>query len=68
MTSEQIKTYLDANIDLDMQLKYCQNVYCGVAKALMPITLGDITITADMVEKAFRIKNGETIEDTNTET
>ena len=59
LTLEQIRAYLDSNIELDTQLKYCQNVYCKVAKSVMPITVGDITITAEMVETAFRVKNGE---------
>ena len=59
LTLEQIKAYLDANIELDTQLKYCQNVYCKVARSVMPITVGNITITAEMVEKAFKVKNGE---------
>ncbi len=65
LTLEQINEYLENNLAVKMQLTYCQNVYCGVAKQLMPVTLGDITITADMVEIAFRNKNGETIEDIN---
>ena len=59
LTLEQIRAYLSANIELDTQLTYCQNVYCKVARAIMPITLGDITITAEMVEQAFKRKNGE---------
>lgn len=58
ITDEQIEAYLNANLDVKHQLQFCQNVYCGVAKALMPITVGDITITAEMVETAFKIKNG----------
>lgn len=59
LTLEQIRAYLNANIELDTQLTYCQNVFCKVARAVMPITLGDITITAEMVEQAFKRKNGE---------
>lgn len=59
LTLEQIRAYLNANIELDTQLTYCQNVYCKVARAIMPITLGGITITAEMVEQAFKRKNGE---------
>lgn len=57
----QIKPFLEANPELDKQLKYCQNVWCGVAKQVFrePITIGNVTITAEMVESAFRIKNGE---------
>lgn len=62
LTLAQINAYLESNLQVKMQLTYCQNVYCGVAKSLMPITLGDITITTDMIEIAFRIKNGEEIE------
>ena len=67
LTLEQINAYLDSNLSVKMQLTYCQNVYCGVACALMPITLGDITITKEDVIMAFRIKNGEII-DENTST
>ena len=64
-TDEQIESYLSSNLSVKHQLQFCQNVYCGVAKSLMPITVGDITITADMVEIAFRLKNGEQIEEDN---
>lgn len=59
LTDEMIELYLNANLNVKHQLQFCQNVYCGVAKALMPVTVGNITITADMVELAFRLKNGE---------
>lgn len=58
LTLLQINEYLEANLTVKMQLTYCDKVYCGVAKALMPITFDGITITADMVEKAFRDKHG----------
>lgn len=58
ITDVQIEAYLNANLNVKHQLQFCQNVYCGVAKALMPISVGDITITAEMVETAFKIKNG----------
>ena len=57
ITDAQIEAYLNANLSVKHQLQFCQNVYCGVAKALMPITVGDLTITAEMVETAFKIKN-----------
>lgn len=59
LTLEQIRAYLSTNIELDTQLTYCQNVYCKVARAVMPLTVGNITITAEMVEQAFKRKNGE---------
>lgn len=59
LSLEEIRAYLNSNIELDTQLSYCQNVYCKVARSIMPITLGDITITPEMVEQAFKRKNGE---------
>lgn len=56
LTLEQINTYLESNLSVKMQLTYCQNVYCGVAKSLMPIEYEGITITAQMVEDAFKQK------------
>lgn len=53
-----IQTYLGSHPDVDKQLKYCQNVYCGVVKQLLPIEVGGKTITTEMVEYAFRVKNG----------
>jgi hypothetical protein len=64
ITDAQIEAYLNANLSVKHQLQFCQNVYCGVAKALMPISVGEITITAEMVETAFKLKNG--VEDDNT--
>lgn len=56
LTLEQINTYLENNLSVKMQLTYCQNVYCGVAKSLMPITYEGVTITAQMIENAFKQK------------
>lgn len=58
LTSTQIIDFLNSNPDIQLHLTCCQNVYCGVAKSLMPITYEGITITAEMVEKAFRDKHG----------
>ena len=58
ISSQQIKTYLEENLELDMQLKYCQNVYCGVVRQLLPIQIGDIVITDELVVQAFKAKNG----------
>ena len=57
LTLEQINYYLETHLDVKMQLTYCSNVYCGVACALMPVTIGDITITEEMVISAFIKKN-----------
>jgi len=58
-TDAQIEAYLNANLEVKHQLQFCQNVYCGVAKALMPIEYDGITVTAEMVELAFKQKHGE---------
>lgn len=55
----QIVPYLSTHPDLDKQLKYCQNVYCGVVCQLCPLTVDGITITDQMVILAFKQKNGE---------
>ena len=57
LTLEQINVYLESNLSVKMQLTYCSNVYCGVACQLMPVTIGDITITQEMVIEAFKLKN-----------
>ncbi len=61
LTLEQINAYIESNLEIKTQLTYCQNVYCGVVKSFMPVTVGDLIITADMVEQAFKLKNGEQI-------
>lgn len=48
-----IRKFLDDNLELDTQLKYCQNVYCHVAESVMPIEVDGVTITAEMVRQAF---------------
>lgn len=58
LNSNQIMMFLNSNPDIQLHLTCCQNVYCGVAKFLMPITYEGITITKEMVEKAFRDKHG----------
>jgi hypothetical protein len=58
LTSDDILDFLNANPDIQLHLTCCQNVYCGVAKSLMPITYKGVTITADMVERAFKAKHG----------
>ena len=59
LTLEQINAYLEANLDIKMQLTYRSDVLCKVACSFMPMTIGDITITEDMVITAFRQKHGE---------
>lgn len=61
LTAIQINTFIETNVELKLQLFGCQNVWCEVAKQIFtePITIGDITITSEMVEQAFKDKNVE---------
>jgi len=59
LTLTQINEYLESNLEVETQLKYCQNVYCRVVKQLCPITVGEVEITSDMVESLFKEKNEE---------
>lgn len=52
----QIKSYLASNIELDTQLTYCRDVFCGVVRQLLPIEYEGITITDDMIVQAFKSK------------
>ena len=60
LTHEQIEAFLNENLEVKHQLQYCQSVYCGVVKQLLvePIKIGEVTITADLAENAFRLKAG----------
>ena len=58
LTLEQINQYLESNLEIKMQLTYCSNVYCGIVKQFLPVTVGDITITNETVEQAFKTKTG----------
>lgn len=58
LTLEQINVFLESNLNIKMQLTYCNSVYCGVVKSFLPITIGELTITPEMVESAFIAKNG----------
>ena len=62
LTRQQVRDYLDANPELDDQLKYCQNVWCGVVKQLCPLKVANVTITAAMIEQAFKEKHGLELE------
>lgn len=62
LTSQQIEDYLNANLKIKHQLQYCQNVYCGVVRQLLPLEVEGITITDDMVVRAFKLKNGEAVD------
>lgn len=57
-----IMAFLQANPMLNLQLTYCQNCYCGVVRQLCPLTIGDLTLTDELVVYAFRKKNGEDVQ------
>lgn len=58
LTLMQINGFLEDNLDIKMQLTYCNSVYCGVVKSFLPKTIDGVTITAEMAEQAFKTKNG----------
>lgn len=53
---QQINAFLESHLDIKMQLTYCNYVYCGVVKSFLPIEIEGVTITAEMIEKAFKTK------------
>ena len=60
LTSQQIEDYLNTHLDVKHQLQYCQNVYCGIVRQLVPLEVEGITITDEMVVTAFKAKHGLT--------
>ena len=57
LTSQQIEDYLNTHLDVKHQLQYCQNVFCGVVRQLVPLEVNGITITDEMVVAAFKAKH-----------
>lgn len=58
LTSQQIEDYLNANLEIKHQLQYCEKVYCGVVRQLVPLEVEGITITDSIVVAAFKAKHG----------
>lgn len=58
LTLSQINEFLDAHLNIKTQLTYCNSVYCGVVKSFLPIEIEGKTITTEIVETAFKAKNG----------
>lgn len=56
LTLEQVNAFLESNLEVKMQLTYCNSVYCGVVKSFLPITIEGVTITPEMAEQAFIAK------------
>lgn len=59
LTDEQIEEYLNKNLSVKHQLQFCQNVYCGIVRQLLPIELDGVKVTDEMIVAAFKAKNGE---------
>lgn len=49
----QINAFLDENIEIKTQLMYCNNVYCGVVKSFLPVSIGNVEITEEMIVALF---------------
>ena len=58
LSLEEINNFLDSHLEIKTQLQYCNLVYCGVVKNFTPITIGELTITPEMIEHAFKSKEG----------
>lgn len=60
VTDQEVEDYLNANLAVKHELTYCQNVYCGIVKQFLPIEVKEgVTITEELVEHLFKVKNGE---------
>lgn len=55
---ETIYQFLKGNIALDMELTYCNLVYCGRVRQLLPIKVGELELTDEIVVQLFKQKNG----------
>ena len=62
LTLAQINTFLENNLNIKMQLTYCNLVYCGVVKTFLPLTIEEITITSEMIEQIFKEQGNEIVE------
>lgn len=56
---DEIDNFLNSNKEFKLRLTTCQNVFCGVIRRLLPIKIGNLTITDEMIVMAFKRKNGE---------
>lgn len=65
LTLEQVNAFLESHLEVKMQLTYCNSVYCGVVKSFLPITIGELVITPQMVEQAFIFKNESEVQNVN---
>lgn len=59
VTDEEIEEFLNNHLSIKHQLGFCQNVYCGVAKSLCPITVKEgVVLTPEIITIMFKRKNG----------
>lgn len=59
VTDEEIEEFLNNHLSIKHQLGFCQNVYCGVAKSLCPITVKEgVVLTPEVITIMFKRKNG----------
>lgn len=56
ISCEIFEKLLDSNREFKKEFTYCANVYCGAIRKHLPITLGNINITDDIIVKAFKAK------------
>jgi hypothetical protein len=56
---EEIDSFLNANKEFKLRLTTCQNVFCGVLRQFLPLSIGKVTLTDEMVVRAFKLKNDE---------
>lgn len=59
VSDADILAFLTANPKLQMMLQLCKDVYCGVVREQVPFKVGSVTITDEMVVKAFEKKAKE---------
>ena len=56
---DEIDNFLNSNKEFKLRLTTCQNVFCGIIRQLLPMKIGNLTITDEMIVTAFKRKNGE---------
>ena len=59
VTDQQVEDFLNNNLNIKHQLQFCQHVYFGVVRQLLPLNIEGKEITVDVVENLFKAKNGE---------
>lgn len=61
LTDAEILQFLNNNPNVQLQLTFCKDTYCGVVRQLCPIRLSEeLTLTDDMVVAFFKQKHNIT--------